>query len=258
MIKLISALFLILTIIVSPTFATDQNITTKNQTNYLLFKRTILEAKNNNWNLSAKIRRLGAIERWPLMQLQKELENANANAATLAKYSKSLSNYTDKDFTADFAEVRDITDQISDSNNDIQRRIEIHDSIQKMIKTCRKDILSAKNKALQLRNLRQRILSYYNAKYNGQYASSALGITENILETQQLIVDINQQNLAVDAIEKAENSKSANSKIPYDPAQLLQSLQEIDVSVLIIAKQTAENIKKDNITMQAAALLKAT
>jgi hypothetical protein len=44
----------------------------------------------------------------------------------------------------------------------------------------------------------------------------------------------------------------------YDPAQLLQSLQEIDVSVLIIAKQTAENIKKDNITMQAAALLKAT
>ena len=258
MIKLISALFLILAIIASPAFATDQNITTKNQTNYLFFKRTILEAKNNNWNLSSKIRRLGAIERWPLIQLQKELENANANAVTLVKYNKSLSNYTDKDFTADFAEVRDITDQISDSNNDIQRRIEIHDNIQKMIKTCRKNILSAKNKALQLRNLRQRILSYYNAKYNGQYASSALEITENILETQQLIVDINQQNLAVDAIEKAENSKSTTSEIPYDPAQLLQSLQEIDVSVLIIAKQTAENIKKDNITMQAAALLGAT
>ncbi len=57
-------------------FATDQNITTKNQTNYLFFKRTILEAKNNNWNLSAKIRSLGAIERWPLMQLQKELEKS--------------------------------------------------------------------------------------------------------------------------------------------------------------------------------------
>ncbi len=57
-------------------FATDQNITTKNQTNYLFFKRTILEAKNNNWNLSSKIRRLGTIERWPLMQLQKELEKS--------------------------------------------------------------------------------------------------------------------------------------------------------------------------------------
>jgi hypothetical protein len=258
MIKLISALFLIVSIIASKAFATDQNITTKNQTNYLFFKRIILEAKNNNWDLSAKIRRLGAIERWSLIQLQKELENANANAATLVKYNKSLSNYTDKDFAADFAEVRDITDQISDNNNDIQRRIEIHDNIQKMIKTCRKNILSAKNKALQLRNLRQRILSYYNAKYNGQYASLALRITENILETQQLIVDINQQNLVVDEIEKAQNSKSANNKILYDPAQLLQSLQEIDVSVLIIAKQTAENIKKDNITMQAAALLKAT
>ncbi|MES2961162.1 MAG: hypothetical protein V4694_02140 [Pseudomonadota bacterium] len=256
MIKIISSLFLILSIISSPALA--QSAISKNQTNYLLFKRIILEAKNNNWNLSGKIRRLGAIERWPAIQLQKELENTNANAITLAKYNKNLSAYSDAEFAADFAEVQNITDQISDSNNDIQRRIEVHDSIQKMIKTCRKDILAAKNKALQLRNIRQRILSYYNAKYNGQYASAALGITENILETQQLIVDINQQNLAVDAIEKAENAKSATNEIPYDPAQLLQSLQEIDVSVLIIAKQTAENIKKDNITMQAAALLGAT
>ena len=57
---------------------------------------------------------------------------------------------------------------------------------------------------------------------------------------------------------KILSAKSTTSEIPYDPAQLLQSLQEIDVSVLIIAKQTAENIKKDNITMQAAALLGAT
>ena len=218
---------------------------------YSLLRKNITETKTATWSLLKEIRDLGRIEKWSGKQQTQELQEAETILRSLPQL-KSFKLYNITDLENDLTNLAATNQKIITIRKNIADRNDVHQQIQQTIKLCKKDAAIAYNKTKQLLVIRKNIQSFYQTKFGAQYPPANVGAIANILKTAQLLSDISKMNFAVMNFEKAEAAGfSKISEEIYNPQNLLQNLRDIDETLTTITQQSLEDIKNDNITMQA-------
>jgi len=248
---------LILLVLTSPAIAQNAVIEQKKSlTQYLLFRKNIIENKNAAWSLLREIRDLGRVEKWSNVQQRQELAETEETLKLLSKLIKSFSLYDKEDLAKDIATLDETNKKITAARKDIKDRTDLHKKIKDQILLCKKDSKTAYNKTKQLLEIRKSIESFYLTKYNSQYPQAGASVITSHLQTAQLLSDIGKMDFAVINLEKAEIAGfSKTSEDIYNPQTLLQNLKDIDERLVEITKQSLEDIKNDSMTLTAVMAL---
>ncbi len=219
---------------------------------HLLLRKNITAAKTAALLLLKETRDLGRLEKQSGRQQSEELAPAQLLLQELPNSIKSLASYDAPSLENDLAKLEATNQKIINARKAIASRNRIHQEIKQEIALCKKNYQTAYNKTKQLLIIRRNIQALYQLKYGAQFPPSNISNISEILETSQLLSDIGKMNFAVINLEKAEATGfSKVSEDIYNPQNLLQSLKDTNETLVEITNQSLEDIKKDNITMQA-------
>lgn len=231
---------------------------------YMAFKKDLLQTRLKAEKLTRNIRHLGNIENWSSDQLREDLRGAQSVLDSIYQYRKSFYDYRPQgpratwvdQLTQDIEDVKKLDVELGLQLLLFEQKTNLHVEINDTLDRALKKAEEAYNKTQQLLFIRKRVETEYRARIGPDSRFEGLiSVIRSRILTQEVLLEINGLEHEIKMLKKDEKKafgkKVSTNVEQYNPHEMLQKAEAIEMRLIQIQSRSEREIKADTATLKA-------